>query len=460
MIDKSKQSTTLNVCLDDAGAHNKAILDFFFAKLGQHIFRCVNTQEEANVLLIDYDFPPARKRYEEEYQHWQKPALALSISEVTLNNAIWLAKPLTSRALLDAAETLQKQVTDNSNHILENSNKLNSALSSEVKVLDAISISAPTVPTLQRPQSQESLTPDNLLFVDKAHSGELTTESNDDDELLSLVPTSVTVADEVKSPILPSSENNHREVIQGSTSQISDADRDKRTSMLCGAEHDIEAKTDLSEFYQEDSFFLSSLKDAIRLARQCQQGVLLNFPKARIYVLPEIHRMFCRVDIHKDEFTDLIAACNVNEGGKMHILSTREIHELNDMISQQSSALYDLEAFVWTSTLLSAKGRLPRALDPNKPVGLKHWPSLTRLENFPNAMSIAAQWSASAIGAFDIAKSLNISQRYVFSFYNAANSLGLIEQNPEKLINKQPAPRTKDVPRGLFSRLLKRLIGG
>ena len=80
MIDNSKQSTTLKVCLDDAGTHNRAILDFFFAKLGKHIFRSVSSQEEANVLLIDYDFPPARKRYEEEYQQWGKPALVLSIA--------------------------------------------------------------------------------------------------------------------------------------------------------------------------------------------------------------------------------------------------------------------------------------------------------------------------------------------------------------------------------------------
>ena len=112
MIENSKQNTPLNVCLDDAGTHNRAILDFFFAKIGKQVFRCVDSQEQANVILIDYDFPPARKKYEEEYQQWGKPALVLSISEVSLDNAIWLAKPLTSRSLLDAAETLQQRVGD------------------------------------------------------------------------------------------------------------------------------------------------------------------------------------------------------------------------------------------------------------------------------------------------------------------------------------------------------------
>ncbi|MGB1311896.1 MAG: hypothetical protein ACPG47_11825, partial [Leucothrix sp.] len=242
--------------------------------------------------------------------------------------------------------------------------------------------------------------------------------------------------------------------------QLSEAESIERMRRLCGEGEDIKSSADLANFHEDDSFFLSSLKDAVRLARQCQQGVLLNFPQARIYVLPEIHRVFCGIDIYEDEFTNLIANCNVRDGGKMHILSTKEIHELNDMISQQTSSLYDLESFVWTSTLLSAKGRLPRTLDPKKPVGLKHWPSLTRLENFPHVMPIAAQWSVKAMSAFEIAQSLSIPQRYAFSFYNAANSLGLIEQDPDKLINKQPVTRTKDAPKGLFSRLLKRLVGG
>jgi len=431
MIDKFKQSTTLKVCLDDVGAHNKAILDFFFAKIGQHTFRCVDTQEDANVLLIDYDFPPARQRYEKDYQQWQKPSLILSISEVSLKNSIWLAKPLTSRALLDAAESLQAQ--------------LNSA-STDVAAM-AVDASAPIAldtATVNAPE-KASLSPPPLPLVDKVVADKPTVNQ--------------TVSSSTMSPPEPMSES-----VSLPDSQVSASHRESekadRILKLCGDNADINSAADLSNFYKDDNFFLSSLKDAIQLARQCQQGVLLNFPQARIYVLPEIHRIFCGIDIYDDEFIELIAACNVREGGKMHILSTGEIHELNDMISQQASALYDLEAFVWTSTLLSSKGNLPRALDPKKTIGLNHWPSLTRLEDIPHAMPIAAQWSDKAMNAFDIAKSLNIPQRYVFSFYNAANSLGLIEQDPQKLITKQSVPRTKDAPRGLFSRLLKRLVGG
>lgn len=460
MIDQSKQSTTLKVCLDDAGTHNRAILDFFFAKIGQHIFRCVDNQQEANVLLIDYDFPPARKRYEEAYQQWQKPALVLSIAEVSLENSIWLAKPLTSRALLDAAATLQQQLAAGNSQ---------GTIASNQQVLEPISFKSASNPVLQRPPIQKLSTPTIIPLVNKAGTEVQSSETSAEAAARDL-NTNVSSSNKGKladgqyqvseKPAADIASDFDQDAITDETILLLEAKQAKRILLLCGDDEDIDVTVNFNDLQKDDSFFLSSLKDAVRLARQCQQGVLLNFPSARIYVLPEIHRIFCGIDIHKEEFTEFIANCNVREGGKMHILSTREIHELNDMISQQASALYDLESFVWTSTLLSAQGSLPRALDPKKTVGLKHWPSLTRLENFPNVMPIAAQWSYNAMSAFDVAKSLNIPQRHVFSFYNAANSLGLIEQDPQKLINKQSVPRSKDAPRGLFSRLLKRLVGG
>lgn len=453
MIDNSKQSTTLKVCLDDAGTHNRAILDFFFAKLGKHIFRSVSSQEEANVLLIDYDFPPARKRYEEEYQQWGKPALVLSIAEVSLDNAIWLSKPLTSRSLLDAAETLQKNIVITNTAVKPESTAVN-ALDSNVAELRPV-IAEHKI-TSQGPPVLPDSPPVTIPLVEKAVAEAPVKDPEEQ-------ATSITSDEQQLQNVgAPDNANQNLEVAvaQDDSLKTMDANAEERSLSLCGNQQDVGSNADFKDFHVEDSFFLSSLKDAIRLARQCQQGVLLNFPQARIYVLPEIHRVFCGVNIYEDEFSELIKACSISEGGKMHILSTREIHELNEMISQQASALYDMEAFIWTATLLSAQGGLPRALDPKKPVGLKHWPSLTRLENFPYVMPIAALWSTSAMNAFDVAKSLNIPQRYVFSFYNASNSLGLIEQDSEKLITKQSAPRTKDAPRGLFSRLLKRLVGG
>ena len=416
MIDQSQQNSALRVCLEDVGTHNKAVLDFFFAKLGQHTFRCVDSQVEANVLIIDYDFPPARQRYESEYQEWQKPAIILSISEVSLDNVIWLPKPLTSRSLLDAAASVRGLLK------VEAADETVDKLNRQKTTINTPSLVADKPTSLQRPVIKKAEAPVSVPLVNTAD-----------------------IAVESKTA------KSDSQTVQQQT---------QRWIELCGDLPDFDVSSNLVSMQAEESFFISSVKDAVRLARQCQQGVLLNFPQAKIFVLPEIHRIFCTISIDAPDFIALIQACNSGDGGKMHILSTPEIHDLNELIATQSHSLYDLESFVWTSTLLSAHGLLPRDLDPNKVVGLKHWPSMTRVALFPHIMPIAAQWTDQAMSAFDVAKTLNIPQRYVFSFYNAANTLGLIEMDPEKLIKKQSTTRTAEAPRGLFSRLLKRLIGG
>jgi hypothetical protein len=438
MMVETKQNMTLKVCLEDVGTHNKAILDFFFTKLGQHIFQQVDSQQAANTLIIDYDYPPARQRFEVDYKDWQKPALILSIAPVALDNVIWLAKPLTSRALLEAAEKIQVQLRDGISHsdpvpaaVSETPVSPITDIPTESQVpAKAVEQTTRFAPPVQRPEKKPATAPVNLPLVKDAKE-EAAAESTS-------APTPVAYR----------------------KSLLSESEQAQRWIDLCGERDDVPTTTDVEELQGDDRFFLSSLKDAVRLARQCQQGVMLDFPQLRIYVLPEIHRVFCAIDLYSDEFIRLTRECNAGQGGKMHILSTKEIHELNDMIAQQTSALYDLEAFLWSSALLSSQGLLSRGLDPTQAVGLRHWPGLTRIEHFPHVMSIAAQWSVAAISAFEVARSLNIPQRYVFSFYNAANALGLIEQDPDKLIKKKSVPRTTEAPRGLFSRLLKRLIGG
>ena len=451
MIDKSNQNITLRVCLEDVGTHNKAVLDFFFAKLGQHTFSRVDTQEEANVLIIDYDYPPARQRYEEEYQQWHKPAVVLSIAPVELDDVIWLSKPLTSRSLLEAAEEVQAKLlsapaqSDDSQAATVVDDAQTQVLEQQRQVRETAQRAA----LLQRPEIKPvAPAPVNIPLVAASPEIETNTESP------------AVTAESTESVADDSVESVQNAPVAHIAPSLTEEEQQARWELLCGSLQDVDPKSDFSGVQAEDSFFLSSLKDAVRLARQCQQGVLLNFPQTRIYVLPEIHRVFCAIPTDSPEFSAFIKTCSASDGGKMHILSTQEIHELNDMIVEQTSALYDLESFVWTSSLLSAHGLLSRELDPSQQVGLSHWPSLTRLERFPHVMPIAALWSTDTLSVFDIARSLNVPQRYVFSFYNAASALGLIEQDSDKLIKKQSTSRTTEAPRGLFSRLLKRLIGG
>jgi hypothetical protein len=121
-------------------------------------------------------------------------------------------------------------------------------------------------------------------------------------------------------------------------------------------------------------------------------------------------------------------------------------------------SIFDLENFMWTAMLLTSSGKLHRNVDIRRRVMLKQWPNLSRVETFPHVFRIAALWKTDGFNMLEIAHNLQIPQRYVFSFYNACCILGLIEHDPAKLKGKmQPTSPNKN--RGLFSRLLKRLIG-
>jgi hypothetical protein len=84
----------------------------------------------------------------------------------------------------------------------------------------------------------------------------------------------------------------------------------------------------------------------------------------------------------------------------------------------------EMEAFLWKLALFTYRGYLPEGINVNKPVYLKYWPNLTRLEPTPNAMRIASLLSRQPVALAFIVRILNIPQKHVFNFFSAANAIG------------------------------------
>ncbi len=84
----------------------------------------------------------------------------------------------------------------------------------------------------------------------------------------------------------------------------------------------------------------------------------------------------------------------------------------------------ELEAFLWKLALYTYRGYLPEGVNVHKPVYLKYWPNLTRLEPTPNAMRIASLLNRQPVALAFIVRILNIPQKHVFNFYAAANAIG------------------------------------
>jgi len=92
-------------------------------------------------------------------------------------------------------------------------------------------------------------------------------------------------------------------------------------------------------------------------------------------------------------------------------------------------------ALLWMAMLWAARGRVPEGTSLDAPVRLVGWPNMTRLLLFPHCLRIAALWAERSVSLLETARLLGVPQRFVFSFYTAADALGLVE-----------TPLTEEVP--------------
>lgn len=116
-------------------------------------------------------------------------------------------------------------------------------------------------------------------------------------------------------------------------------------------------------------------------------------------------------------------------------------------------------ALIWALALHTAHNRVPQGTDPEQFVFLYQWPNLTRFVQTPHAMRISSFLAKQPRSLSAIAKSLNIPQRDVFSFYSAAHAIGIAGQVIPTNNKPKKQPQTAQVDRkkhSLFSAMLRR----
>ena len=120
--------------------------------------------------------------------------------------------------------------------------------------------------------------------------------------------------------------------------------------------------------------------------------------------------------------------------------------------------LMSREALIWKTALWASRGRVPVGTDLKTPVYLYRWPNMTRLLVIPHALRIAALWAEQPRSLIHTAKTLGIPQRYVFSFFSAADTLGLAstsQRTSDTLI--EPGPVKQHRKHNLLGKILNSL---
>lgn len=452
---KHSKTGLLKVALLAISPHNRAILEFFFSGAGRNLFRVVQ-DAEAEAFILDYDHPDAKDDWG-KHASLHKPGIILSVHQVDLPGCIWIPKPLTSRALADAVDRV---------HELASHSSASAAVAHRPVLASSAATPPPVEKTLVKPGEQRLRDIPQPFGVSARPARQLRSlvvslpDDEDDADEAVVTPVPTTPVDASPASVFDPAETDIplEEIDRPVEPSIPQEQAERRWKVLCGEQEDARVSGDVASFTPEN-YLLATFMDGLRRCRESQQAVQIKF-SAWDYVLlmPQQGFAYCTLDTRSDEFATL---CNnpVQTGQiALHIPTGAELEQLEQRAGSDTDALLDLEAFVWVSSLLTARGRLGRSVDVGQRVSLKHWPNLTRLEQFPHIMRIAALWNQRPGSPLDIAKALGVPQRYVFAFHTAANALNLFEMDQSKLKSREKEKPTEN--RGFFSRLLKRLLGG
>jgi hypothetical protein len=462
MFNKSSK-TPLIVELMDISKQNEAILKFFISGVGSKVFKINNTVSEIEAYIIDYDFPGAEARWNENYTDGSKPRIILATNDPQASNSVWVGKPLSSKKLIEAASTIKALLEDPS---------LATAPIDNTDRSEEVVLNKPMVKPFSLERETTMVVPKKQIIQEKVATATLVTSEhleypNTSKANLHLGNVLDNSKVGIEKPILDQPKINQPpenavldKRAKTKEEKIAEAtQQEKRWKELCG-EHDDTSLHQADELrYIPENHFIGKLTGAVRLAKQSQQVVEIKTLPDSVFILPNEHQVFTKLSIEGENFIkfshDKIEQGDMN----IHILSSIETGKLEMQMSELPKCIHSLESFLWTSSLLASNGRLPITLDLDKKTALKYWPSFARIEAFPYSMRIAALWHHSPDTLVQMAEKLAVPQRYVFAFYNGADALDLIERDPKK-VRQQIKAKPKKKGTSLISRLFKRLLGG
>ncbi len=185
------------------------------------------------------------------------------------------------------------------------------------------------------------------------------------------------------------------------------------------------------------------------IARDCP--VFVEFLDQRVVFYPgtnEAHTTFSPNDLN------VICKNNINyKDCKIRYLKGGD--QRTEKQKRPEGGILQADMLVWRFALMCSNGRLPEGVSPQAWVSLKRWPNLTRVYPLPGALQVAALWDSQTTRIMETADLLHIARNDVFSFFSAAQALGLVELNSRY---KTPKTKRSDKPKNGQRKLFKRIL--
>ncbi len=284
-------------------------------------------------------------------------------------------------------------------------------------------------------------------------------------------PEKITAASKKKAPLTPEEElqrlldeirkeaDTGPELEDDSVKQTKTTFSEKRRELIFGDWPTINKPAELKKIsFKPEEHILQTFMQVLDQAKASKAVMRLKFKNIIIVIDIKQEAVYCDFSLMDEEYAEI--CFNIVDPGiiKIHTLDKSEIRLYRKKMIDEPKNTHSFEAFIWITSLLTARGRLPENTDINQKIGIKYWPNLTRLESIPHAIQIAAALKKHPGSLLEVPRWLNLPQSAVFAFYNGVLALDIIERDQHKLKSlKDFNKKSNKKNRGFFSRLLKRI---
>ncbi len=359
----------------------------------------------ADISIFDMDALHAQKsRAEHSQKHPQRPAILVSLLECEHDGAAFLKKPIQPQELLSALEKIRRELTAG----------------------ERIAATAP----VDEPKGKLPRPP----VLDMAVS---TTGYDANEDAAAPEKQEEELAPNYSGEIIPLFPDTHRKEEQSGQPEV--------------VVPEPPQKEKAAFLYNPESYLQGYIQKACQLARQQNRNVSLLGPWRPIIILPETREIWVEQS-HAHLYALSVMAIQPED-------VTITPLESGEMPPEEGGSILPIELFLWKLAVRTARGRIPVGTDLRAPIHLTHWPNLSRLMPIHHGLRIAALWTSQPVSLMETATILNIPPKYIFSFYSAANALGLIVHEKRSNDDDRPSRQANQQQEhiGLFRKILARL---
>ncbi len=376
----------------------------------------VVTEDEAEAEIIDADARNAKSILEARKQmHPQRPLIVLSLQTLSLENVIFVKKPVKTLQMQEALKQARQVIYNN-------------LKKTELKKRAEQSFAA----------RRES---DDRPMITKT------------DE-----PVKADTRQDEGKKIYVNTDEQHKTSKHKTAMYMDEKSFSSYIGIAAGIDY-TDPEQVRSATYSAKSFYQGYVQSAYKMAVSKNRALQLNSGWKPLVIYPDTRDIWLDADDKQLRAFSAVPITSIASGDAQGI-SVTPVDGSTESRSRDLEKFQSMDAFVWKLAIWTSKGRYPEGIDIDRPVYLKRWPNFTRLIIPPHSLRITALLIDGPRTLTNVAEVLQIKPQYVFAFFSAAYAMGLAGQAERKADQMiAPAPVKHSKKKGVLSRIMRKLRG-